>query len=529
MSDASERPAPIPIAHRPKGLVTNALWSSGYVVSTMVLSFLVTPILIRHLGQSVYGLLLLIWSLAGVLGTMNLGLGEATLRFVARYADRHDIESINRVVGSVLSLFAVVSVLILAAMFAGAPLVAAWLNAPSDQIEMMAWLLRLSALSIVLGIIMSVFGAIAPALQRYDINSKITMGGNLLRSAGYIALAATGMGLIAIVVWDLAVTLGIFYLVVRAARGLLPGLKLLPAFSLKGLRDVLGYSVFSFLTFFLHKWHREAGKLMLARFTGPSSVAYLATPDNLAQRFHEVIAGGLEATLPRFSSESRHAEIERLYWNATWTGLALSAIVLVPFVVLIPGFLGLWISPDFAVHGGLAGQLLGVYLILQGGFTATAAYFRGTGRPWFVSGVIFLSLVITVASGLVLIPLHGPLGAAYAYLAGSIAPLLGMTAGSVFAFGARAIPKVARTVGATLASAGVACGICLFAARALGEMSWWSLAYTGVASMLVTSALVFGVDILLGGEQPASLQLLRKLSERLRHKYRLIVAGSSTW
>jgi O-antigen/teichoic acid export membrane protein len=528
MSDGSERPAQAPIAHRPKGLMTNALWSSGYVVSTMVLSFLVTPVLIRHLGQSLYGLLLLIWSLAGVLGTLNLGLGEATLRYVARYADRQDIASVNRVVGSVLSLFAVVCVVILAGMFAGAPLVAAWLNAPADQIGMMSWLLRLSAVSITFSIIMSVFGAIAPALQRYDINSKITMGSNLVRSSGYIALAVSGMGLVAFVVWDLMVTLVVFYLVVRAAKDLLPGLKVLPTFSLNGLREVLGYSVFSFLTFFLHKWHREAGKLMLARFTGPTAVAYLATPDNLAQRFHEIIAGGIEATLPRFSAESRQAEIEQLYWNATWTGLAMSAVVFVPFVVLVPAFLGLWIDPDFAAHAGLAGQLLGLYLIFQGGFTAPAAYFRGTGRPWFVTGIILLSLVITVASGAVLIPLYGPLGAAYAYLAGATAPFLGMTVGSVFAFGAKAVPRVLRTVGGTIASAAVACAICQLASRAIGEMSWWSLVGSGLASMLVTGVLVFGTDMLLGGDQPASLRLLRKVNERLLRKYHLIFSSSST-
>jgi O-antigen/teichoic acid export membrane protein len=519
MPDAHERSAPANLMHhRPKGLLTNALWSSGYVVSTMVLSFLVTPMLIHHLGKSLYGLLLLIWSVAGILGTMNLGLGEATLRYVARYADRQDMAGVNRVFGAVLSLFTVVCAIILVGMFVGAPLVAAWLNAPADQIEMVSWLLRLTALSITFSIIMSVFGAVPLALQRYDINSKITMGSNVVRSAGYIALAAGGMNLVSIVVWDLVVSLAVFCLIVKAAKDLLPGLKLLPAFSFNGLREVIGYSTFSFLTFFLHKWHRESGKLMLARFMGPVPVVYLATPDNLAQRFHEVIAGGIEAALPRFSAESQQETIERLYWSTTWTGLALSIVVFVPFVALVPNFLSLWISADFAAHSGLIGQLLAVYLISQGGFSAPAAYFRGTGRPWFVTCIILLSLLITVAAGVVLIPLHGPLGAAYAYLAGSIAPFIGMTAGSIYAFGARAIPKMLRTIGTTLVSAAIAGVLCLYAGKAVGEMTWLSLVCFGAVSMIVTAALVFGADALLGGEQPTSVQLLRRLVERLRHK-----------
>lgn len=526
MANLPETPSDA-MAHRPKGLVTNALWSSGYVVSTMVLSFLVTPILLHHLGKQTYGLLLLIWSVAGILGTMNLGLGEATLRYLARYAGRQDMVGVNRVFGAVLSMFVVICAGVFVGMFAGAPFLAAWLNTPADQVDTVSWLLRLSALSISFSIITSVFGAVPLALQRYDINSKITMGSNVIRSGGYIALATAGMDLVWIVIWDMVISLAVLCLILIAAKRLLPQLKVLPAFTFKGLSEVLGYSIFSFLTYFLHKWHRESGKLMLARFMGPVPVVYLATPDNLAQRFHEVIAGGVEVSLPRFSAESRQGEVERLYWSTTWTGLALSVIVFVPFMVLMPDFLTLWIGADFAAESAFVGQLLALYLISQGGFAAPAAYFRGTGRPWVVTLVIGLSLVITVSTGLILIPLYGPVGAAYAYLAGSLSPFLGMTAGTIFAFGTRAVRKLVRTVGLTLASAAMAYVLCLYVRTGVGEMTWFTFVPFAAASMLVTSALVFGADAALGGGEPTSVQLLRGLTKRLRRKWS-IVADSST-
>src|SRR5262245_48201252 len=120
--------------HRPKGLLTNATWNAGYVVSTMVISFVITPLLLRNLGQSAYGILVLIWSVAGILGTMDLGLTEATLRYVSRYASQGDMTSVNRVFGAVLSLFVVVCGLLLVGMFVGAPAVATWLNTPADDI-----------------------------------------------------------------------------------------------------------------------------------------------------------------------------------------------------------------------------------------------------------------------------------------------------------------------------------------------------------------------------------------------------------
>lgn len=515
MSNPIERDSTASRSHRPKGLLTNALWSSGYVVSTMVLSFLITPILIRHLGKASYGVLLLIWSVSGVLGTLNLGLGEATLRYVARHFGRNDLQGVNRVFDAVLSLFSIVCSAILLSVFVGAEAIAVWLNTPPELTETVSWLLRLSALSIAVSIITSLFGAVPLALQRYDINSKITMGSSIVRSLGYIALAAAGLDIVSIVVWDLIITLIVFCLIVTAARRLIPQLQFMPTFRFGGLREVIGYSIFSFLTYFLHKLHRESGKLMLARYAGPIPVVHLATPDNVVQRFHEVIASGIEATLPRFSAASSD-EAERLYWATTWTGLALSIVVFVPVMALAPAFLSLWIDAEFASHSGFVAQLLALYLISQGGFSAPAAYFRGVGKPWIVTGVIFGSLVITIASGLILVPDHGAIGAAYAYLAGSAAPFLGMCLGSVYAFGAKAIPKMLRTIGVAIVAGAFALAVSLYAVSQIHEFTWFLLVGLVVTLGSVTTVFVFGSDAAFGGENKASLQLLRKAGRRLR-------------
>ena len=504
------------MGRRANGLSTNAIWNAGYVAFTMVLSFVVTPVLLHHLGASSYGTLIIVWSISGILGTMNLGLGEATLRYVAQYVGRDDDAGANRVFGAVLSLYILISAAIIISLFFGAPIVAGWLNTPKENLDHVSWLLALSSFSVAASIIMSAFGAVPLALQRFDITTKISGGSGVVRSLGYIFLAVAGMDLIAFVIWDIVIGLLALGLIIRAAKNVFPPLRLLPRMEFSGLKEVFGYSVFSFLTFFLHKWHRESGKFMLARFLGPAPVVYLATPDNVAQRFHEVIASGVEATLPRFSSESQKAEVEKLFWRSTWTALSLSLVVFVPFVILAPDLLRLWIGEEFSIHSGAIGQLLGLYLISQGGFTAPAAYFRGIGKPWVVTIVILGSLAITVISGTVLIPRYGAIGAAYAYLAGSISPFLGMTIGSLYAFGLPALPKMVQNIFVPIISAALSAAIGYYLRTYIDVQNWIELFGAGVLVMLITLALVFGADYISNKEDSTSIKLLKKAAKRFQ-------------
>lgn len=510
--------------------MANAAWNTFGTICAIVTGFVTAPVLIKHLGASQYGIFLLIGSILGLLGVMNFGLGEATLRYVARYYGQGDQAGVNRVFGSTLSFYVCIAVVVSAVLLLGTPVVVTWLNITPEQYEVVGRLVRIAALVFALGIITSAFAVVPSALQRYDISSRVGIGITAARSCGYIAIPLLGFGLVELLLWELL--LGVAALVIRVlvARWLLPSLKLLPSFSFLGLREVVGYSMFSFLTWALHTMHRESGKLLLSRNAGTASVAFLGTPDSIAQRIHMVVASGSEALIPRFSTDGTSKADERLFWSATWSALSLSAILLIPFCVLVPDFLRLWINSDFARQSGMAGRLLGVYLIWQGAFAPVAAYFRGTGRPWFVTVVILLALVITVLMGLFLIPKYGVEGAAYAYLAGSIAPLLGVIVGGLYAFGRSAIPALMNFVGLPVAAGAVTLVAGALLRRSFGELNWFDLIAQWMLLLSLGAVLIIGGDWIVGGQTAPSRQLLERIltNRRFAALMKLIPARSAS-
>ena len=72
----------------------------GYVISIIY-----TPIMLRLLGQSEYGLYNLVASVVAYLGLLNFGFGSAYIRFYSRYKVNNDRVNIAKLNGMFLIVF----------------------------------------------------------------------------------------------------------------------------------------------------------------------------------------------------------------------------------------------------------------------------------------------------------------------------------------------------------------------------------------------------------------------------------------
>ncbi|MEZ5276845.1 MAG: hypothetical protein R3F07_10745 [Opitutaceae bacterium] len=105
----------------PRSAAGNAIWNAFSTFWGIAISFVLAPLLIKNLGTDQYGILLIIWSVTGMLGVMNFGMGEATLRYVALYFGKDDLSGVNRVMGSTLTFYLVVCLLAGTGLFLGSP------------------------------------------------------------------------------------------------------------------------------------------------------------------------------------------------------------------------------------------------------------------------------------------------------------------------------------------------------------------------------------------------------------------------
>ncbi|MEZ5276846.1 MAG: oligosaccharide flippase family protein [Opitutaceae bacterium] len=377
-------------------------------------------------------------------------------------------------------------------------------------------MLRISALVFSLGIVSRAYGAIPMALHRYDITGKISVVQSVVRSGGYIILAVSGFGLGHIVAWDLLTLIGTISVQAIVIRMLAPGVRISPTFSFNGLREIFGFSVFSFLTYLFFMLHRESGKMILAGKLGPTPVAYLGTPDNVSLRLHMVVASGSETLMPRFSATGEADVARDLFRNGTWSSLSVSLILLIPLIVLMPDFLSLWIDPEFALASSLVGQFVALSYISQGAYAPVATYFRGIGKPWMVTVTVLLAGLTMLFSSLILIPRIGLEGAGYSYALASVPAMLAVIHGWFYLFGGRSFPGFLRMICLPLAVGALAYWLLVTIRSMIPAMNWPILIVAGGSFAGIMTISLFGSDWLIGGPGAPSRQFITNLLAKPR-------------
>jgi O-antigen/teichoic acid export membrane protein len=511
---------------KPRSVLSNAGWNAAGTLFNIVLTFLLAPLLIQQLGVDQWGLLLLVWSLSGVLGVANFGLGEASLRFIAHHQAGGDLAGVNRVLGATLTYYVLICALITSVLWVVAPSIAQWVKVPVDGAYPTEWLIRLTAMLFSVGMFANAFRAVPMALHRYDVSNKIGAIQGAARSIGLVLLVLAHLGVLYLVVWEVFVAAVGLAAQILVARRMLPGLHCLPSMSIAGIREIIGYSMYSFVTHaFLMIW-REGPKLLMGNRIGTASVAYFGTPDSVSNRLHMIVVSAIETLVPRFSGPQDQEGSRTLLTLATWSAFACGAVLYVPLAVLMPDLLRLWINAEFARASGLVGQILTLSLIGSLGYAAIATLFRGSGRPVFVTWVMAVVAVVVLVASLLMMPILGVLGVAWAYLIGSVAWLGGLVHGWLWLFGRGSLPQLIRVAGLPLVvGSGLLC-VQLGLRAWWGEPGWIGLVLMGAAFAAMGAIVLIGCDILLGGASPARLVLERVLgssrSNALRARVRAI-------
>src|SRR5437870_2424255 len=87
-------------------VVRNVLSNWGAFVFAALVSFFLSPFLVRSLGDARYGVWVLLVSIVGYLGLLDLGVRGAVTRYVARFHAAREHDSANRVASTALAVFA---------------------------------------------------------------------------------------------------------------------------------------------------------------------------------------------------------------------------------------------------------------------------------------------------------------------------------------------------------------------------------------------------------------------------------------
>src|SRR5690606_20764077 len=93
-------------------LKKGAILSYGSILLTIMVGLVLTPFMVRTLGDSEFGLYTLIGSIVGYIGLLDFGLNNTIIRFVARYRAQKDLKGEQNFLATTMLIYCFISVLV---------------------------------------------------------------------------------------------------------------------------------------------------------------------------------------------------------------------------------------------------------------------------------------------------------------------------------------------------------------------------------------------------------------------------------
>ncbi|MES2908411.1 MAG: oligosaccharide flippase family protein [Pseudomonadota bacterium] len=403
-----------------------ALLSYATILVVNLSGLLLTPFIIRALGNAEYGLYLLIGSLAAYLGVLDFGLNNAVTRYIAQCAAKRDRTQEARFLGAALVVNALAAAVIigLGAIFHAK--IDAWFSDTLDsgQRDQARIMLLLLIANVVLTVLSGMFTAICAGHERFAFPKVVNLLRYLVRIGLVFVILVAGGGAVLLVALDTA--LAFLVLVVNAFYAIKSiGIRVeLRSLSLSLVFSVLTFSAWVFLYAVIGQVQWQAGQLVIGASIGAEAVAiygigimfggyYAAFSTAITNLF---LPRATYMTVTNVGREKYSAEMVRIGRMA----LLILLLILGGFVLFGRDFILLWAGPEYGAAWFVATVIMLAYTVplIQ---TFAHQLLEAKGMIAFKAKVYLVALPLGVALGYRLLEAFGVPGMAIGMATGWVA------------------------------------------------------------------------------------------------------------
>ncbi len=393
---------------------TIANWAVFLVVA--VVSFLLSPYIIHHLGDSAYGTWVLLGSFVGYLGLLDFGVRGAVTRYVANEHAAGDHRGASTTVIAALRLFAGLAVVTAVIAVVLALALDHLFRIPPELLHDARLVVLLGGAAVAVSFVGGVFGGIVAGLHRFDLDGAVEIVITLLRASAVVMALRSGYGLVALGMIQLAVSTLRAMVAFLLARRLYPELSLRrDASTWQATRQLLSFSLFSSLIQLSGILIYYSNSIVIAAFLPIGFVTYYSIAANLTDYARQVVAAISRVITPRTSAALATGGIDAVrsvVLSVGPTATLVTAPMAITFLLRGEHFLNLWMG---AAYGPTTDQVLWVLSLpvwLAGGRLVAAAAVIGINRHQGLAIAVALEAVANLALSVLLIKPLGLVGVA---------------------------------------------------------------------------------------------------------------------
>jgi len=389
-------------------------------VISVVVTFVVTPILLRTLGVGQYGIWSIVMALTGYYGLVNMGIGKANTKYISQFDALGDTQAVREVMSTGLAIFSALAVVVLVVAGTVAWLFPYLFDLGDYPVSLARWIVMLFGVKMAVQMVGQVFAAGLEARKRFALVNGLQSARLVLFGILIIVVVRSGGGLLGMAWVVLGIT-ALFRLLTCLLSIRVAGL---PRPSLRDVkretvRMLFGFGLLNLLIQAVRKTSLLGGGLILGLLAGPVAVAYYSVAESLTRKSLNLGKTINYVVMPfasQFDAQSDRHALKRLLVLPARLLLTLALLITVVLLVLGKSFLTLWISPEVATNVYPVICILSLSLLVKLPTNGIQSALTGMGRMTFLSRVAVGEGVAMLILGVVLTPLLGAVGMAWAVL-----------------------------------------------------------------------------------------------------------------
>jgi len=317
----------------------------------IVTGIFLSPFILHHLGDTAFGVWVLIFSVTGYYGLFDLGIRSSVVRYVSKFTATEEHEELSKVVNT--SLFSYSSIG-LASMVVTLVL---WFYAghvfskiPPDMLPTARWLLLMVGGSVALGFPLGVFGGFLEGLQRFYILNWTNVVSTLLRALLIVVALRRGYGLL--MVAFITIMLPLLASIVRAvvAFWLQPvplGARYVDRAT---FRRIVNYSSSTFLIMVAGRLKFKTDEIVIGTMLSAAAVTYFNIGGRIVDYAGQVVTTLAQVFVPMSSQSEAKGDMNRLR-KIFVVGNRVCALIIFPIcailIILGKSVIQVWVGKKY--------------------------------------------------------------------------------------------------------------------------------------------------------------------------------------
>lgn len=378
--------------------------------------FILTPLIISHIGQTEFGIYAIVMGFIGTFGLLDFSLSASFIKFISEYYNKGQYSELNKTINTGLFFYIGFTTAICIVVLIFSESILGLINIPPELFPLAKFSLYISLLVFFLATSSTIFVSVLISVQKMYVNSIVGLVINIVNFVTTYILLVSGFGLPGILYAQLgAVAVSVFFNIYLAMKEV-PHIQIRfghidkAAFRQMGAFG-LQMQVSRFSSFLSEKYD----EFLLGYFSTLGNVTYF----NLANRvtrlgkfFPLQLFQQVAPVAAELKANEDENKLNELFIEATKYLTVFSAPIFLYIFVFAELLITTWVGPGYEITVYLlrilaVGQLVNLLISAPGN-----SIMPNLGIPKFLMYESIISLAINLVASFLLIKYYGIVGAA---------------------------------------------------------------------------------------------------------------------